>query len=66
MGALGSFVGVYVVGYLNGATGGNGASFLFMAFCLVLAVILTIAVRMPRVVVQPVAAPLPGRQARPA
>jgi sugar phosphate permease len=64
MGALGSFVGVYVVGYLNGATGGNGASFIFMAACLVVAVILTIAVRMPRVVVQPVAAPLAERQAR--
>ena len=64
MGALGSFVGVYVVGYLNGATGGTGASFIFMAICLVVAVILTIAVRMPRVVVQPVAAPLPERQAR--
>jgi len=66
MGALGSFVGVYVVGYLNGATGGDGASFIFMAVCLVVAVILTIAVRMPRVVVQPVAPPLSERQARPA
>jgi sugar phosphate permease len=63
MGALGSFVGVYVVGYLNGATGGTGASFIFMAICLVLAVIFTIAVRMPRVVIQPVA-PLAGTQPR--
>jgi sugar phosphate permease len=55
MGALGSFVGVYVVGYLNGVTGSTGPSFIFMAASLVLAVILTIAVRMPRVVVQPVA-----------
>ncbi|QBD76451.1 MFS transporter [Ktedonosporobacter rubrisoli] len=47
MGALGSFVGVYVVGYLNGATGGNGASFVFMAACLLLAVILTVLVRVP-------------------
>lgn len=53
MGALGSFVGVYVVGYLNGTTGSNGAGFIFMAACLVLAVILTILVRVPRVVVQP-------------
>lgn len=53
MGALGSFVGVYVVGYLNGATGSSGAGFLFMAACLVLAVIFTIAVRVPRAVVQP-------------
>jgi sugar phosphate permease len=58
MGALGSFVGVYIVGYLNGATGSTGASFIFMAISLVLAVILTIAVRVPRAVVQPVA-PLP-------
>ena len=55
MGALGSFVGVYVVGYLNGVTGSTGPSFIFMAASLVLAVIFTIAVRMPRVVVQPVA-----------
>ena len=55
MGALGSFVGVYVVGYLNGATGSTGPSFIFMAASLVLAVIFTISVRMPRVVVQPVA-----------
>jgi sugar phosphate permease len=65
MGALGSFVGVYVVGYLNGATGSTGASFIFMAVCLVLAVILTIAVRMPHVVVQLVA-PVTETQARPA
>ncbi len=64
MGALGSFVGVYVVGYLNGATGGNGASFIFMAVCLVVAVILTIAVRVPHVVVQPVATTPPERQTR--
>ena len=47
MGALGSFVGVYVVGYLNGATGGNGAGFIFMAASLVVAVICTLAVRVP-------------------
>jgi sugar phosphate permease len=46
MGALGSFVGVYIVGYLNGATGGNGAGFIFMGACLILAVILTLAVKM--------------------
>lgn len=44
-GALGSFVGTYVVGYLNGATGGNGASYLFMASSLVVATALTLAVR---------------------
>lgn len=55
MGALGSFVGVYVVGYLNGATGGNGAGFIFMAASLVVAVVCTIAVRVPHVVVQSIA-----------
>ncbi|MED1467784.1 MFS transporter [Bacillus salipaludis] len=42
MGALGSFVGSYVVGYLNGATGGFGASYIFMAGSLFLSAILTI------------------------
>ncbi len=35
-GALGSFVGAYIVGYLNGTTGGFGASYLFMAGSLLL------------------------------
>ena len=35
-GALGSFIGSYVVGYLNGSTGGFGASYLFMAGSLLL------------------------------
>jgi sugar phosphate permease len=48
MGALGSFAGSYVVGYLNGTTGGFGASYLFMAGSLLLAAILTLlAVRKP-------------------
>lgn len=42
MGALGSFVGSYVVGYLNGTTGGFGASYIFMAGSLFLSAILTI------------------------
>jgi sugar phosphate permease len=46
-GALGSFVGTYVVGYLNGATGGNGASYLFMAACLLISTALTLTVRRP-------------------
>lgn len=41
-GALGSFVGAYVVGYLNGVTGSPGASYAFMAVSLVVAVILTL------------------------
>ena len=35
-GALGSFAGAYLVGYLNGSTGGFGASYIFMAGALLL------------------------------
>lgn len=42
MGALGSFAGAYMVGYLNGTTGGFGASYIFMAGSLFAAAILTI------------------------
>ncbi|MTT32402.1 MFS transporter [Terrilactibacillus sp. BCM23-1] len=42
MGALGSFVGAYIVGYLNDLTGGYGASYNFMAISLLLSAILTI------------------------
>jgi hypothetical protein len=45
MGALGSFVGSYVVGYLNGATGSPAASYAFMSAALVAAVGLTLAVK---------------------
>lgn len=41
LGALGSFLGAYIVGYLNGATGGFGASYIFMAGSLLLSAILT-------------------------
>ena len=41
-GALGSFVGSYIVGYLNGATGGFGASYIFMSGSLILSAILTL------------------------
>ncbi len=41
MGALGSFAGAYLVGYLNGATGSFGASYLFMSTSLILAALLT-------------------------
>ena len=40
-GALGSFAGAYLVGYLNGATGGFGASYIFMAGSLFLSAIIT-------------------------
>jgi sugar phosphate permease len=43
-GALGSFAGSYVVGYLNGTTGAFGASYLFMAGSLLLSAILTLIV----------------------
>ncbi|HEV7347122.1 MFS transporter [Telluribacter sp.] len=47
-GALGSFVGAYIVGYLNGTTGGFGASYIFMAGSLFLSALVTlIAVRKP-------------------
>lgn len=42
LGALGSFVGSYIVGYLNGSTGGFGASYIFMAGSLLLSAIITI------------------------
>lgn len=42
MGALGSFAGAYIVGYLNGATGGYGASYIFMAGSLFFSAILTV------------------------
>ena len=41
LGALGSFVGSYIVGYLNGSTGGFGASYMFMAGSLLLSALLT-------------------------
>ncbi len=41
-GALGSFAGAYVVGHLNGTTGGFGASYIFMAGSLFLSAIITI------------------------
>lgn len=41
-GALGSFIGAYIVGYLNGSTGGFGASYLFMAGSLLLSSVITL------------------------
>jgi len=40
-GALGSFLGAYLVGYLNGATGSFDASYIFMSGSLFLAALLT-------------------------
>ncbi|MEO8763055.1 MAG: MFS transporter [Ginsengibacter sp.] len=51
-GALGSFAGSYLVGYLNGTTGSFSASYIFMALSLFLSAILTIvAVKEPKVIV---------------
>jgi sugar phosphate permease len=41
-GALGSFGGSYLVGYLNGSTGGFGASYIFMAVAVFLSAVLTL------------------------
>jgi sugar phosphate permease len=41
-GALGSFAGAYLVGYLNGKTGSFGASYIFMAGSLLLSALITI------------------------
>ncbi|MEM6161403.1 MFS transporter [Erwinia sp. P6884] len=45
MGALGSFLGSWVVGYLNGATGSPSASYIFMAASLLISVCLTLIVK---------------------
>ena len=42
LGALGSFAGSYIVGYLNGTTGGFSASFIFMAGSLFLSALITL------------------------
>ena len=44
MGALGAFIGSYIVGYLNGATGGFSSSYIFMSVALLLSAILTMLV----------------------
>lgn len=41
LGALGSFAGSYIVGYLNGSTGSFGASYIFMAGALFLSSLVT-------------------------
>lgn len=41
-GALGSFIGAYLVGYLNGLKGDFGASYLFMSGSLFLAAVITV------------------------
>jgi len=41
LGAMGSFLGAYLVGYLNGATGSFNASYIFMSVSLLLSAIIT-------------------------
>ncbi|MBD8621445.1 MFS transporter [Pseudomonas sp. CFBP 13727] len=45
MGALGSFAGSYLVGYLNASTGNPGASYLLMSGALLLSALLTIMLK---------------------
>jgi len=47
MGALGSFAGAYIVGYLKGYTGGFATSYLIMAGCLFIAAMITLAIYKP-------------------
>ena len=47
LGALGSFVGAYIVGYLNGITGGFSASYIFMAGSLLISAGLTVVALKP-------------------
>ncbi|MBB3256640.1 sugar phosphate permease [Paraburkholderia bannensis] len=61
MGALGSFVGSYVVGYLNGATGTPAASYAFMSAALLVSVGLTLAVKPRRDAAAGYAAPAHGK-----
>jgi sugar phosphate permease len=44
MGALGSFAGAYLVGYLNGVTGSFDASYLLMALSVMLSALITLTV----------------------
>jgi Sugar phosphate permease len=47
MGGLGSFVGAYLIGFLNSATGGSGLSFIVLACSVALAGICNLPVKMP-------------------
>jgi sugar phosphate permease len=42
LGALGSFAGSYIVGYLNGTTGSFSASYIFMAGSLLISSVITL------------------------
>ena len=54
LGALGSFAGAYIVGYLNGITGNFNASYILMSASLFLSALLTIvAVKSEQVSLSP-------------
>jgi len=55
LGALGSFSGSYLVGYLNSETGNFNASYILMSVALVLATVITIAVIPAPQIARPVA-----------
>ena len=61
-GALGGFIGAYIVGWLQGGLG-SGAAFLFMAVALLLAALLMFAVPDSRVDARTAAAPVPEPEA---
>ena len=47
-GALGAFIGAWLVGVINAATGSAGASYIFMGAALVLSVVLMANVKAPK------------------
>lgn len=47
-GALGAFIGAWLVGVINAVTGSAGASYIFMGMALVLSVILMASVKAPK------------------
>ncbi|MFD0163038.1 MFS transporter [Streptomyces decoyicus] len=59
-GALGSFAGTYLVGWVRGTELGNAGAFGFMAACTLLSAALMLAVREPRIAAPGSAAPYPA------
>ncbi len=51
-GALGSFAGSYLVGYLKGTTGNFGASYIFMSGSLLLSAFITVVAVKPQSIIQ--------------
>jgi len=52
LGALGSFIGAYIVGYLKGSTGNFDSSYIFMAGSLLLSSIITIIAVKGKLIIQ--------------